>query len=417
MMAHTSIANVSHNSVVINATMSAVYADANCGVNEQYNLSAPDSEDFRYSPGEKFLLSVLLPLILVFGVIGNVMFIYVATRIPHMRTITNRYLVSLSVADVIFLTAAIGQKVWKFTKSPLRGDDTPLGTFGCVWMYFLADVGYFASLTFITLVSIDRYVAVCRPQERHSVIKGKSYEIIAICWVLSAALSASLTPGNLELGVFCVKWPEMKPYDTWPNTIRYCLPLESIHWISSFATGLQTVPFFITLVLNIALYVLIIRGLDQCIRRMSEHGVSKNKDTGMRNQIAKMLVVNGVVFFCFLAPFEIYSLFGMVATFRADEDGNPTHLIRNEDARSYILLLSQLLSYINSAINPIIYTVMCRRYKQAFKEALLPAACMLPPGGAHEKGTLMESRTGQTQMRLETSTHHGNVSEKKDTNI
>ncbi len=376
-----------------------------CG--EVFNISLEDSESYQYSRGETFMITVLLPVILVFGVIGNVLFIYVAIRIPHMRTVTNRYLVSLSVADVIFLLAAIGQKIWKFAQTPVRGDDSPLGQFGCVWVYFLSDVAYFASLMFVTLVSIDRYVAVCRPQERHSLIKGKSYEIVTLCWVFSAVLAASLTPGNLNLFIYCLTWPAQKPYASWPDTIQFCLPLENFHWISSFATGLQTIPFFITLVLNIYLYVAIIRGLDQCIRRMSQHGVQKNADTGMRNQIAKMLVVNGVVFFCFLFPFEIYSLFGMVAISRT-QDKSPTYLIRNEDVRSYILLLSQLLSYINSAVNPIIYTVMCRRYKQAFKEALLPASCMRNQD--FEKGTISEQSCRTGRMELTTQ-------DKRETNI
>ena len=370
-----------------------------------HNLSVDHAEAYRYSRGDRFVLTVLLPLILVFGVIGNGLFIYVAIRIPHMRTVTNRYLVGLSVADIIFLFAAIGHKLWKYAYSPLRGDDSPVGTFGCVWIYFLSDVAYFASLMFVTLVSIDRYVAVCRPQERHSLIKGRSFEIIALCWITSSVLAATLTPGNMDQGVFCLILPDLETYKTWPDTIRFCLPLKHFNWISSFSTGLQTIPFFITLVLNIYLYVAIIRGLDQCIRRMSQHGVSKNTDTGMRNQIAKMLVVNGVVFFCFLFPFEIYSLFGMVAISRT-RDGSPTYLIKNEDARSYILLLSQVLSYINSAVNPIIYTVMCRRYKQAFKEALLPASCTRQE---FDKGAVSEScRTG----RIELTTH-----DKKETNI
>ncbi|XP_072040533.1 neuromedin-U receptor 2-like [Amphiura filiformis] len=369
---------------------------------DAFNITEAEADYYKYSKSDSYLLTLFLPLLLVFGIVGNGLFIYVAVKIPHMRTITNRYLVSLSVADILFLGSAIGSKIWKYARSPVLGDETSLGQFGCVGVYFLSDVGYFASLIFVTLVSADRFVAVCRPQERHSFIKGKSMEIIGLCWLVSGFLAATLTPGNAHQQVFCMKWPQTDTYKGWPNVIRYCSPLQHLEWISSFANGLQTIPFLITFVLNVVLYVAIIRGLNQCIRRMSQHGVAKSKDAGMRNQIAKMLVVNGVVFFCLLAPFEIYSLFGMIAIFRT-ENHLAKYLIQNEDARMYILLVSQLLSYINSVVNPIIYSVMCRRYRQAFREALLPASCLersLKKGSGPEScrtGAIPLEPTGPTE--------------------
>ena len=361
-----------------------------------WNESEESAAAFRYTKTQTVLLTIILPIILIFGIVGNVLFVYVAIRVPHMRTITNRYLVSLSIADVVFLGAAIGGKIWKYASSPNQFDDGSLGSLGCVGVYFFSDLAYFASIIFVTLVSADRFVAVCRPQERHSFIKGKSLEIIGLCWLISGFLAAILTPGNAHLQIYCINWPDVDAYKDWSETVIYCAPLQGQGWISSFSNGLQTIPFLITLVLNAVLYVSIVRGLDQCIRRMNQHGVSKSKDAGMRNQIAKMLVVNGVVFFCLLAPFEIQSFFGMIAVLRMNEDQFPRYLIYSETARLYILLISQVLSYINSAVNPIIYTVMCRRYRQAFREALLPASCCRER--RYKKGGPESCTTGQIQL-------------------
>ena len=328
-------------------------------------LSPQASATFGYTKGGVLLITALYPLILIFGIIGNGAFIYVAVKIKHMRTITNRYLINLAIADIIFLIAAIGPKLWRYVRSPLDGDDTPLGLPGCITVIFLSDMSYFASLLFVTLVSLDRYVAVCRPQDRNGGIKGKSMELITGAWILSGLLAAILTPGNANIVFYCYKWAPVYPYKQWPSAIRYCLPLKP--WITRFSLGLQTLPFFITLILNCVLYIAIIHGLDQSMKRLNQQGLQKTKDSNMRNQIAKMLVVNGLVFFLFLSPFEFVSLCYMIASSRGNQ-----FIISNHVARSYISQCARILSYINSAINPIIYTAMCDRYILAFKQALIP---------------------------------------------
>ncbi|XP_072039637.1 somatostatin receptor type 5-like [Amphiura filiformis] len=327
-------------------------------------LTAEETSKYGYTSGQIFSITVLLPLILTFGLLGNFCFIFVSVRVKYMHTVTNRYLVSLAIADIIFLVSAIGPKIWCYTKSPLHGDDSPLGAHGCVWTFFLSDTAYFASLAFTTLVSCDRYLAVCHPRNPRSCANFKlsSTQLIISTWILACVLAASLTPGNSQLVFYCYKWAPISPYDKWPSTIRYCLPSKT--WMVSYALGLQTVPFFVSLILNFIFYLSIVRGLDGSIKRLSQKGSRmSHRDTRVRNQIAKMLVLNGVVFFCCLAPFEFISLFHMVASARNE------YLIRNEKAKTYITLFARVLSYINACINPVIYTVMCDRYVQAFKYA------------------------------------------------
>ncbi|XP_072040532.1 somatostatin receptor type 5-like [Amphiura filiformis] len=345
--------------------------DNECDLSCCHNISLTEAESYRYPGGQIILITICLPIIFGIGMLGNIAFIFVAFRIKSMRTITNRYLVNLAISDILFLTGAIGDKVWKYMKSPILKDDSPIGAIGCVLVYFISDMAYFASLIFVTVVSIDRYFAVCRPQDRKNMIKTKSERVIFASWVASCLLASLLIPANADFSTFCFKWPSVEPYIRWKSQISFCFPYED--WIADFATGLQTVPFFITFVLNVYLYICIIRGLDKSIKRMSQHGVTSDKDKRIRKQIAQMLVVNGVAFFCLLAPFELGSLLQLIASIRGGS--TYTYVIRNSLVRSYVMFLARMLSYINSAVNPLIYTAMCGRYREAFKRTFVPNAC------------------------------------------
>ena len=348
---------------------SVSYANYGC-----INVSLSEVEAYRYSKGQIVLVTIVLPLILGIGMLGNLAFIYVAFRIKSMRTITNRYLVNLSISDMLFLAGAIGDKIWKYISSPIMMDDTPLGAAGCVWVYLISDMAYFASLIFVTVVSVDRYFAVCRPQDRKNMIKTKSGKVMCASWIVSTLMAMALIPSNANFSVFCYVWPPVEQYQVWKSELGACMPYEE--WIREFATGMQTVPFFITFVLNVYMYICIIRGLDEGIKRMGQHGVTSNKDRKMRSQIAQMLVVNGVAFFCLLVPFELFSLFQLIASLRGGE--NYRFLIENDLVRSYMMFVARMLSYINSAINPLIYTVMCSRYREAFKRAFVPKTWQCP---------------------------------------
>ena len=339
-------------------------------LNESAPLTVEESAAYGYTRSDIHLITVLMPAILTLGVGLNSAFVYVVFRIEQMRTITNRYLSNLAVADILFLVSAIGPKLVQFATTPFALDDSHLGSIGCVSMYFLIDTSYFSSLCFITLTSLDRFVALCRPLNRNSIVARQSKKLICASWILSGILAASLTPANGNLGHMCVKWADASPYTDWPMTIRYCLPIRQ--WMTTFSVAVQTFPFFITCAFNTYIYASIIKVLNRSMefkygkfgQQLSISTQQKTRDFRARNQVVKMLVFNGVIFFVCLCPYELYSLFFMIASLRQWK-----FLISNYTVRKCLLTIARILSYGNAAINPIIYTAMCKPYKRAFNEA------------------------------------------------
>ena len=344
-----------------------------CTSENTYNMSLSETERFYvYPKGHTFIVTIAFSVILSVGILLNIAFIYVVVRIKSMRTVTNKYLINLAIADIVFLTAAISEKLWRYSKSPVMGDHSPLGSTGCIGVYFLIDVTYFASLTFITIVSLDRYFALCRPMDLDNPFKWNVNKIIVVTWIFAIVLGLILIPAYSNFNQYCVSWPNLEPFSHWPNAIAYCDAINA--GFRDFVLLFQTIPFFVTFSLNLYIYVSIVRALNRWVSSQdnlrsasTSHGHDNDADR-VRHQMAKMIIFNGVTFFILLAPFELVSLIQLIGSLRGSDSGFIFVIVNSR----LTLHVSRILSYVNSAVNPLVYTIMCPAYLSAFKEALLP---------------------------------------------
>ncbi|XP_022079690.1 somatostatin receptor type 5-like [Acanthaster planci] len=362
------------------------------------NISLDSVDSYTYNDGQSFLIIVLLPILLFLGILGNTAFIFVVYRQTEMRTVTNWYLTNLAVADILFLLSAIVDKLWAYYLSPIPGDNGPHGHFGCIVLYLIADLTYFASLGFVTLVSFDRFLAVRRPQASKG-RRGKRtpVKLCAGSWVLSLCVVACLIPSRDMFVKYCLMWPEEDKYQGFPSHMYVCQSRQE--WVDYVSNVMQTVPFFLAFALNVFLYVNIIRGLDRSIQNLGSHGMSQDKNVTMRNQIARMLVVNGVVFFCCLFPFELIALFNVI------RDIQKTNFIPAE-WQGLFLEISRALSYVNSVANPLIYTLMSHRYRANFKMAFSFERCrgIVSQRGRKENDAAAANDSRSASHRCQTAT-------------
>ncbi|XP_033631356.1 kappa-type opioid receptor-like [Asterias rubens] len=329
-----------------------------------FNVDEDAVELLMYSPAQKCTITVILPIVLTFGILNNVAFLFVVFRVRGMKTVTNACLANLAVADMIFLVTAIGQRLYTYCKSPIYPDATPVGLVGCELGNLTKSTTYLAALCSVTLVSMERYEGVCHPQRSHNRTGRKTFRwLIVFSWLGAFFVSATFIPSYLKYTTTCVIWPEQ--YSHWPTTWSTCNPLES--WLTIYKHVVQSIPFIVAFVVNVVLYVNIVRGLNASVRRGRLTSL-KDKNVKLRNQIAWMLIVNGLVFFLLLSPYECLSL---VKAMTARHSEPPAVMIEE---------MFKCLSYVNSAINPVIYISMSSRYRSAF------CAAFLPPFGKNKFG-------------------------------
>lgn len=186
-------------------------------------------------------------------------------------------------------------------------------------------------------------------------------KLVALCWVLAFAFASSLIPSYCFISYVCVVWPDMEIYQTFPSRIGACSPVSEL--AVDMAHGMQTLPFFLVVLPNVVMYVKIIGALNSRVAASEEMKNSREQNLRMRNTVARMLVINGTLFFLLAAPFHVLSLILMVASFSSH---NKDDLY---DGLDTALPICQLLLYMNSAINPFVYSAINSRYRKAYWHA------------------------------------------------
>lgn len=298
------------------------------------------------------------PLVAVLGILSNLSFIFVVWRVQHMRNSMNIILLNLSVADLLFLLLGTTTKFVNVINSPVVGD-----SFFCQCFVIipLVNVATFASLLLVSLISVERYIAVCKPhQYLKFTCRRLTLAYVSCVWISSLALAICLLPSTMDFVSVCIIWPDTSAYSNFPAKVGFC-EARSDFW-SSVNESVQIFPFFIALVLNVVCFVKIMSRLYGRIvlpfltgptKQDSQVNKRQNHST---NAATKMLIINGTAFFVLATPFHVTSAVQFFESF----------LSKWSCGCRYFKDISVLFLYVNSAVNPFIYGLTNRTYRRAY---------------------------------------------------
>ena len=294
---------------------------------------------------------IVCPCFLIFGTTTNLSFLFVVIRVPYMRNI---YLCNLAIADLLYLVVALVSQITKYIRSPIRfaNDSAVL----CILEPYVFRVSFVASTHLVSLVTLERFIAVCHPLKYH-LVKGwkRTLKLTSLTWIFEAVTSSYsfLTKG---LDNICVIWPDDDDYASYPITFKVCQNNYDGEVILSIVYSLRLVLWLFGFLANVAMYFQILRHLHH---RATPNGIAKDQNAiSTRNQVALMLVVNGVVFFFCCSMAFVSIIFALMATLGKDT-------VKSQATFAY-QSISNFTFLINSSINPIIYNVTNKNYRRAF---------------------------------------------------
>ena len=308
-----------------------------------------------YLPVEWYIYLIVYPCFLIFGTTTNLSFLFVVIRVPYMHSITNFYLCNLAIADLLYLVATVVCQMVKYIRSPIRFANDSIVL--CMLEQYVLIASFVASIHLVGLVTLERYLAVCHPL-KHYLVKGwkRTLKLTSLSWTFAAVAGFYNFLYVQGLENICVIWPDDSDYANNPNTYKICIINFDNEDILSIIYILYLMLWLIEFLANVTMYFQILRHLHH---RATPNGIANDQHAvSTRNQVALMLVVNGVVFFlcCSMAFVSIF--FGFMDNLDKDTPkGRESFMF--QQVSIFIFLL-------NSSINPMIYNVTNTKYRKAF---------------------------------------------------
>ncbi|XP_073325132.1 neuromedin-U receptor 1 [Pagrus major] len=341
-----------------------------------HNTSMPPNTTGNYTPDQftevnlfeilgpkrsPFFMPVTSVYLLIFltGLSGNLLTCVVIARHKKMRNPTNLYLVSLAVSDLLVLMFGMPLEIYDLWQNyPF-----PFGEGGCYFKTFLFETVCFASILNVTALSVERYIAVLHPlKTRYLATNQHAKRVITILWVVSMICAI---PNTSLHGIFYL--PERM------EESAICTVLKPL-WIYNMVMQITTVCFFFVPMMVISVLYLVMGIHLGRERRQPCGNLGKNCGSsirrkisvnGRRRQVNKMLSIVVAVFGVCWAPFHIERLLWSSIS-------QWTDLMHN--IYQYVHILSGVLFYLSSAVNPIIYSLLSTRFRECFRELVCSQA-------------------------------------------
>ncbi|XP_032767905.1 galanin receptor type 2 [Rattus rattus] len=322
---------------------------------------------------EAVLVPLFFALIFLVGTVGNALVLAVLLRGGQAVSTTNLFILNLGVADLCFILCCVPFQATIYTL-----DDWVFGSLLCKAVHFLIFLTMHASSFTLAAVSLDRYLAIRYPlHSRELRTPRNALAAIGLIWGLALLFSGPYLSyyrqsqlANLTVCHPAWSAPRRRAMDLCTFVFSYLLPV---------------------LVLSLT-YARTLRYLWRTVDPVTAGSGSQRA----KRKVTRMIIIVAVLFCLCWMPHHALILcvwFGRFPLTRA------TYALR---------ILSHLVSYANSCVNPIVYALVSKHFRKGFRKicaGLLRRAprrasgrvSILAPGN-HSGSMLEQESTDLTQV-------------------
>uniref|UniRef100_A0A8D2DUS5 Galanin receptor type 2 n=1 Tax=Sciurus vulgaris TaxID=55149 RepID=A0A8D2DUS5_SCIVU len=282
---------------------------------------------------EAVLVPLLFALIFLVGTVGNVLVLAVLLRGGQAVSTTNLFILNLGVADLCFIVCCVPFQATIYTL-----DGWVFGSLLCKAVHFLIFLTMHASSFTLAAVSLDRYLAIRYPlHSRELRTPRNALAAIGLIWVLALLFSGPYLSyyrqsqlANLTVCHPAWSAPHRRAMDLCTFVFSYLLPM---------------------LVLGLT-YTLALRYLWRAVDPVAVGSGARRA----KRKVTRMIVIVAALFCLCWMPHHALILcvwFGHFPLTRA------TYTLR---------ILSHLVSYANSCVNPIVYALVSKHFRKGFRK-------------------------------------------------
>ncbi|XP_043561165.1 type-2 angiotensin II receptor [Chiloscyllium plagiosum] len=277
------------------------------------------------------VIPAVYSIIFILGFIGNSVVIAVLCHRSHLKTVSNIYIINLSIADLVFLSTLPIWAVYYAT-----GYSWHFGSVMCKICSSLVSLNLYASIYFITCMSFDRYMVILHPfgsQSEKSLCQARC--VIILVWTL--ALVATFP---------AIYFLRAHYLENLGNTVCAMVypPENSDHWSAAMSLMKNTLGFFIPFTVISACY----GSVAYHLMRMDVREKNKRK----RDKALWMVFAVVLAFFICWLPFHVLTFLDALSKM------NFITNCRTITAIDTAMPIVICLGFANSCINPFIYYFM-----------------------------------------------------------
>lgn len=322
------------------------------------------SNDFN-----KLFLPTVYGIISILGIIGNGLVVVVMGYQKKVKTMTDKYRLHLSVADLLFVLtlpfwAVDAARTWYF------------GSFMCVSVHVIYTVNLYSSVLILAFISLDRYLAVVRATNSQATRKLLASRVIYVGVWLPAAI---LTIPDLvfarvrDASNYLVNQDEsMESQDVRIICQRIYPQDSSLIWTVVFRFQHILVGFVLPGLVILICYCIIIAKLSQ-----------GSKGQVLKRKALKTTVILILCFFCCWLPYCLGIFLDTLVMLNVLKAS-----CELEQAVEKWISVTEALAYFHCCLNPILYAFLGVKFKKSARSALNVSS------RSSQKASLMTKKRG-----------------------
>ncbi|XP_063809322.1 G-protein coupled receptor 183 [Pseudophryne corroboree] len=352
------------------------------------NITNNDTCDlYFHHKTARILLPIFYSMIFLFGLLGNLLALYVIHKNRRKLNSTTLYSRNLVISDICFAIVSPTRIVYY-----AMGFNWILGEALCRITSLFLYINTYAGVNFMTCLSVDRFFAVVHPQNKVRRVKFAKI-ICIIVWVLVffqtfPLLLQEMSQKEPDGKITCMEYPNF----------------EKIPHLPFLLLGACFIGFFIPLVIILYCYSQISITLCQTTK---SNPLSEKSGTNKKATNTIILVI--VAFFICYTPYHIALTQHMVKKLLYTPGCNELKQFQ------IVLHISVCLMNLNCCLDPLIYFCACKGYKRQImkilrRQASISSSSATRPQADESSHDCTESQIGQNmQLNQELGT-------KKETN-
>ncbi|XP_045187670.1 QRFP-like peptide receptor [Mercenaria mercenaria] len=306
--------------------------------------------------------------VVVLAVLGNLLVIWTVWRNCSMHTVTNYYIVNLAISDLLVASIVMPLKLLEYTADCewhiFKSDGL------CSVVYYLLPIFVFASVLTLAAISIERYYAIVHPLSAMKInSKSRTRKIIACTWIIpiivaspfvycrSMAFTIFSEYGQISREICNDRFDEidLAIYGNDPNKL------------GEFRKGYFLFLFFVIYVIpSVVILTTCVKIAISLLQPITvENSVFGRKDNNRRQEenkrkVARMVVVIAITFIISWSPQYLVSVISQL---------QEKSFLRERNF-IFTMLVTHFCGFLNSCLNPIIYTAMSQKFRRSFLDIL-----------------------------------------------